>query len=341
MRHVLIIGGTTFMGYELVLRLMASGTRITLLNRGRHPDPFGSRVERLVVDRTSPEFAQALRDRTFDAAVDFAAFTASDVQGAAAALQQRVGHYIFISSGAAYLAGEGMALPCPYPLSEGDYPENTRAAPSGREDYNNWKYGADKRAAEAVLVHAYQTRGFPATRLRLPIVNGARDAGRRLESYVWRLMDQAPVLLPDGGNRPLRHVYVEDVVQCIAGMLGNSKTYGQAYNLSQDEQPTLQELLSLAADMLNTPKQFVSVPQEALEAAGLSLTRVSPFSGQWSSRLDAAKARDELGFRHQPLLQYLEKMAAAWFANWPASPPRGYEARNLEITLAHQYEQED
>ena len=39
--HVLIIGGTRFVGYGLVWRLLARGDRVTVLNRGTMPDPFG------------------------------------------------------------------------------------------------------------------------------------------------------------------------------------------------------------------------------------------------------------------------------------------------------------
>jgi nucleoside-diphosphate-sugar epimerase len=51
--HVLVIGGTRFVGYQLVWRLLAAGHRVTILNRGMHDDPFGTRVERIVADRAS------------------------------------------------------------------------------------------------------------------------------------------------------------------------------------------------------------------------------------------------------------------------------------------------
>jgi nucleoside-diphosphate-sugar epimerase len=38
---VLVVGGTRFVGYDLVWRLLASGHDVTVFNRGRLPDPFG------------------------------------------------------------------------------------------------------------------------------------------------------------------------------------------------------------------------------------------------------------------------------------------------------------
>jgi nucleoside-diphosphate-sugar epimerase len=101
---ILIIGGTRFVGYQLAWRLLAAGHWVTLLNRGTRPDPFGDRVERLTADRSTPEFARTLIGRTFDAAVDFAAYTGDDARGAIETLgQDRVGHYILISTGQVYL----------------------------------------------------------------------------------------------------------------------------------------------------------------------------------------------------------------------------------------------
>src|SRR5206468_1948091 len=72
--HVLVIGGTRFVGYELVWRLLAAGHRVSLFNRGRLADPFGPRVERLRGDRATEDFPRLLAGRAFDPAVDFAAY---------------------------------------------------------------------------------------------------------------------------------------------------------------------------------------------------------------------------------------------------------------------------
>src|SRR3954470_6453882 len=101
--HALIIGGTQFVGALLTWRLLARGDTVTLFNRGVTPDPFGDRVERLRGDRTTPDLAQRLAGARFDAVIDFAAFTGEDARGAIAALGDRAGHYVFISTGQVYL----------------------------------------------------------------------------------------------------------------------------------------------------------------------------------------------------------------------------------------------
>jgi nucleoside-diphosphate-sugar epimerase len=327
--HVLVIGGTRFVGYQLTWRLVAAGHRVTLLNRGRNPDPFGARVERLVADRTTPAFAHALEGRSFDAAVDFAAYTAGDARQAAAVLGGRVGHYVFISTGQVSLVRESS----PWPAREEDYEGPLLPEPGDPSDREEWRYGVEKREAEDALAEAHRVAGFPATRLRLPMVNGERDHFRRIEGYLWRLLDSGPILLPDGGTHPVRHVYSGDVVKAITRILGDAATFGQAYNLSQEEMPTLAELTALLAEGLGARVQQVSVSRSQLAAAGLDPVEVSPFSGRWMSRLDPAKARSELGFQPEPLACYLQKIVASFLNHPPAAPPPGYARRDAECRL--------
>ncbi len=333
MRHTLIIGGNRFMGYQLVWRLLAAGEQVTTLNRGNWPDPFGHRIERLHADRRSPEFAAVLRGQEFDAAVDFAAFHAQDAQSAVEVLRDRVGHYIFISSGAVYMVREGASIPCAAPLSEGDYAGRIVDPPTEPEDLANWQYGAGKREAEDVLAAAWSDHHFPATCLRLPTVNGERDPSRRMESYLWRILDGGPVLLPEGGSTVTRHVYSGDVVKGIVGLMGRASTFGEAYNLSQDEQPTVGELVRMLAGLLGAPDHICSVEEGELLSAGLVPRDLSPFSGRWSSRLDGSRAKSDLGFQPEPLAQYLGKIVAAFLSDPPDTAPEDYRGRAREIAF--------
>lgn len=333
--RILIIGGTRFVGYLLAWRLLAGGHRVSLLCRGTLPDPFGQRVERLRCDRTTPDLERLLSARSFDAVVDFACYTGNDARGVVRALTGRVGHYVVISTGQVYLVREG----CPRPSREADYDGPLLPEPSDPEDRADWLYGMGKREAEDVLEAAWARERFPSTRIRIPMVNGERDHFRRIESYLWRLLDGGPILLPvQAGQRgaPIlcRHVYGADVARAIAEMLGDGKTHGQAYNLSQSEEPSLEELLRALAEILGARPRLVSLPQERLARHGLRPVDVSPFSGRWMSRLDPARAAGEIGFRPTPLHEVLQRIVASFLAHPPAAPPPSYSHRPLEMELA-------
>ena len=330
---VLLIGGTRFLGPLLVMRLLAAGHRVTILNRGTRPDPFGAflpRISGFVADRRSPQFAEALAGRHFDAVVDFVAYEAEDVEGTVRALRGKIGHYILISTGQVYLVREG----CPRPAKETDYEGPVMDRPADPRDHDQWSYGVGKRACEDALRAAWETDRFPGTTLRIPMVNGERDYEKRVERYLFRLLDGGPILVPDGGHAPTRHVYAGEVVRAIAMILGQSDTHGEAFNLCQEETPTVREVILTIADLIGAKPRLVDVPTETIEAAGLVPRIISPFSSRWMSFLDPTKARETLAFHHTPFHQYMAQIVASFQAYPPPEAPQGYLGRDLEIQLA-------
>jgi nucleoside-diphosphate-sugar epimerase len=322
---LLVVGGTRFVGVHLTWRLLLAGHEVTLLNRGTRADPFGNRVERLYADRSTAAFSDAVAGRSYNVVVDFACMTATDARLAVDALGGRIGHYVMISSGQVYLVRVG----CPRPAREADYDGPVMHAPNGGDDLAAWQYGVWKREAEDVLGEST----LPTTVLRLPMVNGERDDRRRIESYLWRLLDGGPILLPDGGVLPMRHVYGDDVARAVVGLLGHEKVLGQAYNLAGPETPTLRELVEMLAAIVGANPRFHEISSEALLAAGLPAARVSPFSSRWMSFLDPTKAVTELGFSATPLAEQIGRIAMAFFAHPPAEPPASYAYRATELEL--------
>ena len=327
--HVLVIGGTRFVGRLLTYRLIAARHRVTLFNRGTMTDPFGDRVERLVGDRTTPDFERLLASRTFDAVVDFAAYVGSDVQRSIDLFSGRIGHYVFISTGQVYL----VRAAAPVPAREEDYHGATIPEPSDPHDRDDFSYGIGKRACEDALAAAPD---FPSTRLRIPMVNGERDHHRRIESYLHRLLDGHELVVPDGGTRPMRHVYGDDVARTIVALLGAPPATSEAFNLAQDETPTLVEVLSMLAELLGARPVLLGVPSRALLEGGVEeITEVSPFSGKWMSFLDPSKAKARLGFRATPLHEQLGRIVASFLAHPPPHPPDGYlRYRSKELAIA-------
>lgn len=295
-----------------------------MLNRGNLADPFGDRVERIRVDRTTDALDAALAGRGFDRVVDLAGFTGDDVARTLRVLGARVGHYLFVSTGQVYLVREG----CPRPAREDDYAGPVMAAPPTPADDEDWRYGVDKRAAEDALAAS----AVPSTRLRIPMVNGERDPKRRLEGYLWRMLDGGPLLVP-GADAIARHVYRGAVVDALAAMV-DAPPPGPVYNLAQAEQPTVRELLERLGAQVGVRPRIVDVPAAAVADAGLAVREVSPLSTPWMSHVDPARAVAELGFAHPPLDAYLAAIVAELVTGWRAAPPPGYAHRARELALA-------
>jgi nucleoside-diphosphate-sugar epimerase len=190
-------------------------------------------------DRTDTEqMKRVLGDRTqggreFDLVVDTTLYNGAEAEAAVELFAGRVGRYIFLSTGQVYLVRMGVERP----YKEEDYVGPVMAEPPKSEvsEYENWRYGFDKRAAEDVFARAWTERKFPFTSLRLPMVNSERDHYDRIYGYFLRLQDGGPVLIPDEDGAPVRHVYGEDVVQAIVRLAENEAGKGCAYNIGQDE----------------------------------------------------------------------------------------------------------
>jgi 2'-hydroxyisoflavone reductase len=97
---ILIVGGTSFVGRAIAWSAWHTGHDVTVVNRGVTPTDLPESIERLVGDRESD--LSVLEGRRFDATIDSTAYRPSHVERLAAALGDRGGHYVQISSISAY-----------------------------------------------------------------------------------------------------------------------------------------------------------------------------------------------------------------------------------------------
>jgi nucleoside-diphosphate-sugar epimerase len=177
-----IIGGTRNLGHLLALEVLRAGHCVMVFNRGQTLDQLPGDVRRLYGDPHDPaQLAQALIGWSFDVVVDTTLYTGPDAQAITGPLQGRVGHCVFISTGQVYL----VRCDVQQPFAEPDYdgPLTEAPAPSTR-DHEEWTYGVQKRQAEDILAKAWESRRFPYTSLRLPMVNSELDHFHRIYGYL-------------------------------------------------------------------------------------------------------------------------------------------------------------
>jgi nucleoside-diphosphate-sugar epimerase len=330
----LVIGGTRNLGPSIVRALLEQGYGITVLNRGQTHDDLPPAVERLRCDRTNPaQLKQAVGGREFDVVVDTTLYNGIEAESVVELFTDRVGRYVFLSTGQVYLIRVGVERP----FKEEDYEGPLMAEPSHSDvsDHQNWVYGFEKRSAEDAFARAWEQRQFPFTSLRMPIVNSERDHYDRLYGYFLRLRDGGPILVPEGDGLPLRHVYGEDVAQAIIRLLALDVGKGRAFNISQDETLSLQHFLELLAKLMHSPLDMVRVPRAELEREGL-LPDCSPFSGRWMSSLENLRSKKELEISYTPIQAYLERLVR----HFQAATDRkvdGYLQRSKELELANRF----
>lgn len=326
---VLLLGGSGLISGAAAAAFIAAGHRVSVLSRGRRPLPAG--VEAITADRADrAALAAALQGRRFDFTVDFLAFDAPDVEMLFHEPYASLGRYVMISTGQVYLVTD-RATP---PWREADADRPVMPEPeAGTRAHHNWVYGTGKRRAEATLRALRRSHGVRGVALRLPVVQGEADPTRRLWAYLERMLDGGPLLLPDGGQHPVRFVYVGDVAAALLAIAQGAPAEAAEYNLAQPDEPMLRAFLERVAALAGVEPKFIDVPTEQLEAAGIPLT-FSPFSGPWCSRPDPSRAAMEWGFRAQRSEEYLPSVVRAHLEG-PRGPSHpGYEQRALELELA-------
>lgn len=98
--HILILGGTSFVGRALAIEAVSRNHEVTLLNRGSTSPPAGTTS--LHGDRQSPDGLAALDELAFDAVIDTWSGEPSIAIRAFDELINRTRHYTYISSASVY-----------------------------------------------------------------------------------------------------------------------------------------------------------------------------------------------------------------------------------------------
>ena len=249
---VLVIGGSQFNGFALVVELVRGGHEVTVLNRGQTQAQFPDGVRRLTADRTDLAAMQAaLGDAEFDCVQDMCAYHPEDVEMMVKLLAGRTGHYIFASSTVIYAASSILPITEQHPLELGE---------------TQIEYGAHKILCEQVLLKAYETDGFPATIAAFSMVFGPRNIiPDREQRMIARIQSGRPVLLPGDGTTLLQVGHVGDQSRALAAMMCQPQTLGQRYNLTGHQYCSDEGYVDAFAEALGREANKVFIPAELMD----------------------------------------------------------------------------
>lgn len=327
--RVLLVGGAGFLGRHAARAFRRAGHAVSVISLGRTPAPEG--CEPLLADRRdAAAMSRVLEGRRWDFTVDLTAYDAADVERLLLVPYSALGRYTLISTGQVYLVTEGRQPPYREPDSEGPLmPE----PPADTVEHGQWSYGVGKRRAERAALTLRSSHGVRTLILRLPILQGEGDRSLRLWAWIERLRDGGPVLLPDGGARLTRHLWVEDVARALVQLAEAPPPAEAVYNLAQPDLVPLRGLVGRIATLMDRQPELVDASWEELIAAGLPGDAL-PYAGRWASVLDPSRAATEWGFTPTRLDEYLPPVVRAHLDDPPAASHPGYAHRAQEREIA-------
>jgi nucleoside-diphosphate-sugar epimerase len=307
---ILVIGGTQFMGRDIVKRLAARGHEVSVLHRrGQHD--LGPAVGNVQADRgdlgaVRRAIATGGFEAVFDLAYDWQTGTPPHhVEAAARACGDRLHRYVFMSSIAAY--GPGL-----------DHHESGPLVP---DDHPN-VYAVHKASSERTLLRMHQDAGFPVSTFRPPFVHGPGQPFYR-EQFFWdRLLDGRPIVVPDDGATPMQWVFVPDIAEACVRAMEVPEAVGQAFNVAHAP-TTHRGFVEALARAAGVAPAIVPIPRDRIRAAGGQTSGEPLYFGEVLDLPPATevveKAPRVLGVTPAPLDAALRR-SFEWYRSQPRRP---------------------
>lgn len=291
---ILVIGGTGFIGPHVVRRLTGRNHQVVVFHRGQ--SKMDLPVEHILGDRS------ALPKVNADVVIDLILSSGKQARAMMDTFRGIARRVVAASSCDVYRAcgvlhGSEEGPLQAVPLTENSElrtklqtypPEQIEKV---REFYPWLDDEYDKIPVEQAVMSDSQ---LPGTILRLPMVYGPGDPGKRFFPVLRRIADARPAIILEQSLAAWKapRGYVENVAEAIALAATDDRAIGRIYNVA--EQPAFTELewARKIADAAGWHGEFVVLPNDRVP-------RHLHFPGNaaqhWET--DSSRIRNELGFR--------------------------------------------
>jgi nucleoside-diphosphate-sugar epimerase len=273
--RVLVMGGTRFIGVNLVQVLVAQGHEVVLFNRGNRPAPVEG-LQQIVGDRTDPvQLKAALSNESFDAVFDNNGRELSDTQPLAEIFADRLQHFVYVSSAGVYLKSDQM----PHREADAVDPKSRHRGKFETEDY-------------------LRQQGVPFTSVRPVYIYGPKNYNDLEAWFFDRIVRDRPIPIPGNGAHLTQLGHVHDLAVAMAAVLGNAQAIGQIYNVAGDRYVTFDGLARACAEAAGKDPAQVKLVHYDPKAFDFGKRKAFPMRVQHFFA-DIHKAQSELNWTPQ------------------------------------------
>ena len=255
---ILFIGGTGIISTASTVLAAQRGMDVTLLSRGQHPSQLapGVKTKTMLADINDPSTLQKLEHESYDAVVDWIAFTPADIERDLKLFRGRTKQFVFISSTSAYQKPQTHYL-------------MTESTPLANP---HWDYARNKIACEERLMQAYREEGFPITIVRPSLTYGETLVPLVLNSWqksytaVDRMIRGKKLVVPGDGTSLWVITHNTDFAKGLVGLLGNEQAIGHSFHITSDEVLTWDQLFRIVGSAVGAEPQLVHIPSDFIYA---------------------------------------------------------------------------
>ena len=316
--HILVLGGTQFLGRAVVEAALPRGHEVTMFNRGQTRPELFPEAEKLRGDRDGD--LGALDGRRFDAVVDTSGYVPRIVGATLDALPD-IGHYTFVSSVSVYA---DLSSPADEDAPVAQLVEET-------EEFRSEAYGALKAQCEDVVRERHPDAFIP----RPGLIVGPWDPTGRFTYWPERLAIGGRVLAPAPDDAPAQVIDVRDLANWILDASGR-KLAGTFNAVAPpttigDVVETCHRVAAADAEIVWVDSEFL-VEQEVGEWMELPLWLSDPaYRSMQQTPVTRASAA---GLTHRPLEETVRD-TLAWVRSGeaPSEPPAGLDPAKEQQVL--------
>jgi nucleoside-diphosphate-sugar epimerase len=253
---ILFIGGTGIISTASTALAAQRGMDVTLLTRGQHALQLPPGVKTLIADVHDPAVLRQIEHESFDAVVDWIAFTPADIERDLHLFRGRTRQFVFISSASAYEKPQTHYL-----MTESTLLANP-----------HWDYSRNKIACEEHLMQAYRDDGFPVTIVRPSLTYGDTQIPLVLNSWqqsytaVDRMIRGQKMVVPGDGTSLWVVTHNTDFAKGLVGLLGHEQAIGEAFHITSDEVLNWDQLFRIVAAAVGVEPKLVHIPSDFIIA---------------------------------------------------------------------------
>jgi 2'-hydroxyisoflavone reductase len=262
-KTLLVLGGTMFLGPEIVEAALARGWKVTLFNRGKTNPQLFPDLEKLHGDRdpAKGDGLKSLEGRRWDAVVDTSGYVPRHVQASASLLAPVARQYVFVSTISVYADNSK-------PGADETAAVGTLKDPAV-EKVDGETYGPLKALCEQAAEKAMPGR---TTIVRPGLIVGPNDPSDRFTYWPVRVAKGGEVLAPGTPQDATQFFDVRDLGNWIVLLLEKNRT--GVFNATGPKEPLpMGELLASCKRVSGSDAAFTWVPSAFLEAQ-----QVAPWS---------------------------------------------------------------
>lgn len=314
MKKVLVLGGTQFIGRNVVERLLElEQYEITLFNRQRTNSDLFPTCTKIKGDRDTNDIDQ-LVNQYWDFVIDISSYYPNGLDNFLSKMKDKIGRYIYISTCSVYDLNEENQHTT---ISESNFPILS-CTEEQKLDTTMQSYGNRKAACESVLM---KYDWLDKIILRPCIVYGKYDHTDRFYYWLYKIHQQQPFVFPKCENEKITLTYIADLVNIIIKSL-EIKEHSVFYNTSTHEPFSLKQILL----KMDNNMKGVEIEVPTLIENGITPGVMSPLWFNINLKVSNEKLLKDFNFQCIPFEQSIAETIAYYEdKNW-YPPKAGFDS---------------